>query len=219
MANAVSAPGSNIARSSSGRALPMCRRPAPQSGRNIAPFKTGANVRFPPFAHSAYGCLGDRRRGQSVENAPPLSLRSGWGHPDCVSIHIIGNRPPLDQWHGVDGVIHALSTATIPSQSSRGGQRVANPPPRPTNSADARLAFLDPAAAVSAWTGRHRPGGRRRRAWRSWRHCCAASVRLSNRSPAGVHRLRRQVACRAHDHAEHQQQDGRTDEERERLEP
>ena len=106
MANAVSAPGSNI-----------------------APFKTGANVRFPPFAHSAYGCLGDRRRGQSVENAPPLSLRSGWGHPDCVSIHIIGNRPPLDQWHGVDGVIHALSTATIPSQSSRGGQRVDNPPP------------------------------------------------------------------------------------------
>ena len=27
----------------------------------------------------------------------------------------------------VDGVIHALSTATIPGQSSRGGQRVANP--------------------------------------------------------------------------------------------
>ena len=38
-----------------------------------------------------------------------------------------GTPIPLDRWHSADGVIHALSTATIPRQSSRGGQRVGNP--------------------------------------------------------------------------------------------
>ena len=98
------------------------------------PVQTRAELRFPPFAHRAFDFSEDRRRGRSVENARSLSLSSEWGQPDCGSSEVIRNRPlptrkptPLDLWHGDVGVIHALSTATIPSQSSRGGQRVGNP--------------------------------------------------------------------------------------------
>ena len=119
------------------------------SGRNIAPFKpTGAELRFPPFAYRTFWLFG---------GPPPWTKRGKrtaavawfwWGrHPDCGGNRRIEHRPiqfrakrhhqtlsdtktdppPLDQWHSVDGVIHALSTATIPSQSSRVGQRVDNP--------------------------------------------------------------------------------------------
>ena len=69
---------------SSGRALSKCEVPAARLGEH-RPIQTGAGLRFPPFAHRAFGCLGDRRRGRSVENARPLSLWSGWGRqPDRV---------------------------------------------------------------------------------------------------------------------------------------
>ena len=44
---------------------------------NIVPFNRSAELRFPPFAHRAFGFMGDRRRGRSVENALPLSFWSG----------------------------------------------------------------------------------------------------------------------------------------------
>ena len=112
-----------------------CAEYRPGDLDKTSPHSIGAELRFPPFAHRAFGCLGDRRRGRSVENARPLSLWSGSvRQPDCVSRTSSeadprrhGRRPLRDQWHGVDGVIHALSTATIPRQSSRGGQSVGDP--------------------------------------------------------------------------------------------
>ena len=63
------------------------------------------------------GSTPDRERGETVRCQATSKTDPGR--------HEI--RPPVDQRHGVDGVIHALSTATIPSQSSRGGQGVDNP--------------------------------------------------------------------------------------------
>ena len=114
----------------------VCRRAETQRVRTEhRPIQSGAELRFPPFAHRAFGCLGDRRRGRSVENARPLSLWSGSVRQSDRVTRTSSeadsrrheSRPLRDQWHGVDGAIHALSTATIPNQSSRGGQRVGNP--------------------------------------------------------------------------------------------
>ena len=56
--------------------------------------------------------------------------------------------PLLDQWHGVDGVIHASSTATVLMQSSRGGQGWVTPS---TTLADGRFrARHDAACTVAA---------------------------------------------------------------------
>ena len=121
---------------SSGRALPRCGGPVARSGRTSPHSNEGRSCVSHPSPTAPFGCMGDRRRGRSVENARPLSLSSGSGRrPGRVSSDIVRSRPratqkpapPLDQWHGADGVIHALSTATIPRQSSRGGQRVGNP--------------------------------------------------------------------------------------------
>ena len=43
------------------------------------PIQIEAELRFPPFAHRALGFVEDRRRGRSVENAPPPSLLAGVG--------------------------------------------------------------------------------------------------------------------------------------------
>ena len=60
------------------------RAPTTTVGSEHRPIQSGAELRFPPFAHRAFGCLGDRRRGRSVENARPPRPVSGWGrHPDC----------------------------------------------------------------------------------------------------------------------------------------
>ena len=105
------------------------RRPNPDE---TSPHSIRAELRFPPFARRAFGCLEDRRRGRSVENALPRCLFEA-GHPNQATSQTAPPRrhenrfPSLIHWHGADGVIHALSTATIPKQSSRGGQRVGNP--------------------------------------------------------------------------------------------
>ena len=116
--------------------------PGRHRGSNIALFEPGSRVSHPsPTAPRCF--FGDRRRGRSVENALPLYLfraggvRDRWAsserniapirrverHPKPISRRH-GDPTPLDQWHGADGAIHALSTATIPRQSNRGGQRL-----------------------------------------------------------------------------------------------
>ena len=62
-----------------GRVLPRCGGPVARSGTEHRPIQFLAELRFPPFAHRAFGYLGDRRRGRSVENARPLSLLAGVG--------------------------------------------------------------------------------------------------------------------------------------------
>ena len=73
------------------------RNPWPSSAVNIAPIN--GVERHPKLIP---GC-------QATPETDPLATRKP--------------TPPLDQWHGTDGVIHALSMATIPGQSSRGGKK------------------------------------------------------------------------------------------------
>ena len=99
-----------------------------------------AELRFPPFARRAFGLVGDGTVDEAWKTHGRCHLgRVQRGSRNRVSSDIVRggprrqeNRPPLDQWHGVDGAIHALSTATIPSQSSRGEERVDTPPPPAT---------------------------------------------------------------------------------------
>ena len=65
---------------------------------------------FPPFDHRASVVIGCRAT--SWERDPRATRKTD---------------PLLINGTTVDGVIHALSTATIPRQSSRGGERVDNP--------------------------------------------------------------------------------------------
>ena len=64
-----------------------------------------------------------------------------WRHENCP--------PRLDQWHGADGVIHALSTVPVPSKQKARWARVGNP---------ARHAR---AKATSTGSSNERRGGRR----------------------------------------------------------
>ena len=99
------------------------------TGMKHRPIQFGAELRFPPFAHRAFGFMGTGAVDEAWKNAePPVPCsRLVKRHHQELTPRRHENRPLIDQWHGVDGVIHALSTATIPKQSSRGGQRVGNP--------------------------------------------------------------------------------------------
>ena len=55
MANAVPAPGSNIALFKFGPSVAEVQETGTAVWTEHRPIKTGANVRFPPFAHRAYG--------------------------------------------------------------------------------------------------------------------------------------------------------------------
>ena len=78
MAKAVQAPGSNISPIKVGPSVADVESAGGTVWTEHRPIQTGAELRFPPFAHRAFWLFGDRRRGRSVENAPPLSLGSGW---------------------------------------------------------------------------------------------------------------------------------------------
>ena len=52
------------------------------------PNQSGAELRFPPFAHRASGLIGERRRGRSVENPqPPVFRWRSSGEKDPCGIH------------------------------------------------------------------------------------------------------------------------------------
>jgi len=64
-----------------GRAVGRFGVSAPPSERT-SPYSIGSELRFPPFDHRASWFLGDRRRGRSVENAPPPVLWFAERSPD-----------------------------------------------------------------------------------------------------------------------------------------
>ena len=117
------------------------RPPAAQSGRNIALIQNRGRVAFPTLRPPRLRLFGGpapwTKRGKRTtavalvevgstpDRVPGETVRCQATSKTDPGRHEI--RPPVDRRHGVDGVIHALSTATIPSQSSRGGQGVGNP--------------------------------------------------------------------------------------------
>ena len=120
---------------SSGRALSKRGDHRRRSLDATSPHSNRCRVAFPTLRPPRLWLFGGTG---AVDEAWKTHRRCRFGRgrerPDRVSRAIVRSRPqggtkadPLDQWHGGDGVVHALSTATIPSQSSRGGQGVGNP--------------------------------------------------------------------------------------------
>ena len=142
--------GGNIAPFKSGRVLPGCGGPAPRSDET-SPHSSRGRVAFSTLRPPRLAFWGTGAVDEAWKTRQLVGLFECVGMRTAVVtvaiehrlIHTRAELPPslgsgslreptrtdpaLDQWHGVDRVIHALSTATISSQSSRGGQRVGNP--------------------------------------------------------------------------------------------